>query len=412
MHKPRDAVHTKAPGKILLFGGYAVLEQGNFGYSISTDAHVHAYAKIEPGMRVVIEAPQFGSKAIGSLNPNTGQIDFLPYPPEMHLAATSVQVAVSFSSGTGHTLHGFTLRTENDDAFAYKLGGNGEAKSKSGLGSSAAVTVAITSAVMYLQNVELWEHDALHKASQFAHAHATGKVGSGFDIATATYGDQLYSRYHPKFVTGVAKDFSKEDIVNMVKQPWDYKIANDKLPKLFTISFGNFEGKAAITKSMVKAVNEFKEKDCSRYNSLIEELNFYDDVAVEALIKVDSGVDVEKNKRTYAEATEEIRKTVKELGKRSNIEIEPDPATKLIRETIAAGAFDARLSGAGGYDNIVALLLNGGDITGTLDKIHKLWELNGVKPTGIHRNGGGVKLEPIDKSEYAKLLRITAASIT
>lgn len=410
MQKTMDAVHSKAPGKILLFGGYAVLEQGNFGYAISTDAHVHAYAKIEPGMSVKIEAPQFGSKAVGSINRDTGQIDFSPYPPEMHLAATAAQVAVSFASGTGHTLHGFALRTENDDAFAYKLGGNGQARSKSGLGSSAAVTVAITSSVMFMQGVDIWEHDALHKASQFAHAHATEKVGSGFDIATATYGDQLYSRYNPKFVTGMSKDFSKDDVAHLIRQEWDYRIVNHRLPSLFTVAFGNFEGRAAITKSMVKSVNEFKQRDRGRYDSLVEELNFYDGVAVSALMRACEGIDVEKNKRTYAEATAEIRKISKELGRRSNIEIEPDPATKLIMDTIAAGAFDARLSGAGGYDNIVALLLDNGDINKTVDNINKLWEANGVTPTKISRNGSGVVVEPMESSEIARLQRSSPAA--
>lgn len=40
----------------------------------------------------------------------------------------------------------------------------------------------------------------IHNLSQFCHSLAQGKVGSGFDVSSAVYGSQLYSRFTPTFL--------------------------------------------------------------------------------------------------------------------------------------------------------------------------------------------------------------------
>lgn len=82
---------------------------------------------------------------------------------------------------------------------------------KTGLGSSAAMTTAVVSALLHYfgvvnlsslsesqhkdkENVDL---DLVHVIAQSAHCIAQGKVGSGFDVSSAVYGSQRYVRFSP-----------------------------------------------------------------------------------------------------------------------------------------------------------------------------------------------------------------------
>lgn len=38
----------------------------------------------------------------------------------------------------------------------------------------------------------------VHNVAQYVHCLAQGKVGSGFDVSSATFGSQLYTRFAPE----------------------------------------------------------------------------------------------------------------------------------------------------------------------------------------------------------------------
>lgn len=68
--------------------------------------------------------------------------------------------------------------------------------SKTGLGSSAALVTSLTAALLAFfgliepSSVLSSESSSLvHNLSQLVHCKAQGKVGSGFDVATAIYGE-------------------------------------------------------------------------------------------------------------------------------------------------------------------------------------------------------------------------------
>ena len=51
----------------------------------------------------------------------------------------------------------------------------------------------------------------IHNVAQLAHAIAQGKLGSGFDVAAAVYGNQLYRRFNAdNFKTVMNNDMSKQ----------------------------------------------------------------------------------------------------------------------------------------------------------------------------------------------------------
>ena len=51
----------------------------------------------------------------------------------------------------------------------------------------------------------------IHNVAQLAHAIAQGKLGSGFDVAAAVYGNQLYRRFNAdNFKNVMNNDMSKQ----------------------------------------------------------------------------------------------------------------------------------------------------------------------------------------------------------
>lgn len=78
---------------------------------------------------------------------------------------------------------------------------------KTGLGSSAALVTAFTAALLvhYLPEKQFSlstdvGRSRLHNLAQAAHCAAQGKVGSGFDVASAVYGSCRYRRFSPSLL--------------------------------------------------------------------------------------------------------------------------------------------------------------------------------------------------------------------
>ena len=85
---------------------------------------------------------------------------------------------------------------------------------KAGLGSSAAlITSLVSSLLLHLGVIPKDSFDSqgglesasegrklAHNAAQYIHCLAQGKVGSGFDVSSAVFGSQLYTRFDPQVI--------------------------------------------------------------------------------------------------------------------------------------------------------------------------------------------------------------------
>ncbi len=352
-------IESKAPGKILWLGGYAILERPNVGLVTTSDnAYVTARITLLDNNDVNLSAYDLDEKYNGSINLITGEIS--PDAPQMlNLLKTSCEIASMYALSKGKNIKGLKVSTKNDRQFAYTL--ESGKLSKSGLGASAAVTVATIKGILAAYGIDPMENEAAHKLSQLAHSVATGKVGSGFDIAAATYGSIVYARYSPRILNDFPKEYSYNDIKKIVEQQWDYKIEPISLPKNFKILMANYIGDAAITVSLVSKVNEFKAKNPNEYNRIITKINEQDELAILYLRKLSKGSGDLEDLAKFRAAFDSARLVTKELGVRAGIDIEDDEATELIEECKRHGALVARLPGAGGKDAIAAITINDED---------------------------------------------------
>ena len=352
---------AQAPGKILWIGGYAVLERPCVSYVTTVDAFVKAEVERLPEDEVRIIAPDINCKGKGSVDPATGRVS-MDCSRELELAKTAADVACSYISSKKVRVRGFELRTSSAGAFSYKIR-SGKVL-KSGLGSSAAASVAVVNATLRAFGIE-YKADEAHKLAQIAHSIANGKVGSGFDIAAASYGSIVYTRYSAGLIDGIESQGALgKKLAGAVEMEWDYAIEPLQLPKKFNIAFASFKGKGMVTNSAVKGVSSYKRDNPDLYARLIKEMDVYDRAAVESLRRISRGENAE---RDFYAAFEKGRDVSKKLGEASGVEIEPDECAELIEESKENGAFVAKLPGAGGWDAIAALAVGEGNYSRLID---------------------------------------------
>ena len=389
----------KAPGKILWLGGYSVLERPNVGFVTAVDAYVSANVKSIEGGQLIIDVPQLNAHVIGTIDLNSGVVS-AEVPKELVLLKTAIEVASRYVAGLGIKLQGMHITTENDPEFSYTVT---EGKvAKSGLGSSAAVTVASIGTILAAYGVDASENDALHKLAQVAHSIATGKVGSGFDIAAATHGTILYTRYSPSIVKEFPAAYQNSDLQDLIKKNWDYIIERFGLPKIFNLMFANFIGEGMVTTAAVGSVSKFKEKDPERYKELMDGINSENVKAVQALRAINKNDNIEGNLRLFKDSFNKSRALTKQLGILSEVSIEDDDLTKLIEDSVSNGSFVAKLPGAGGRDAISALTLDSRSRKTLEDAWSKKKEIQILK---INVDEKGFRIAPKEEDLVNELLK-------
>lgn len=78
---------------------------------------------------------------------------------------------------------------------------------KTGLGSSAALTTSLIAALFVHLGAASLDNDndrlLIHNTAQFVHCYAQGKVGSGFDVSAAVWGNHRYTRFSPQVLSPI-----------------------------------------------------------------------------------------------------------------------------------------------------------------------------------------------------------------
>jgi phosphomevalonate kinase len=369
---------ASAPGKILWLGGYSVLEKGKLAYVTSVGPR--CYATVEPAATepVVISAPQLNSTTEYWLH--DGKLKHASHTPEAAVQSTkfvgnAASAAMSYLAAKGYKLHaGLRIETRSDGAFASGAG-------KSGLGASAAMTVATVAAVIGAHEVVV-EETTIHNIAQYAHSAAQGKIGSGFDVAAAAFGSCIYSRYSPETIEkATPADFDRK---------WNYTVEKLELPKILVPAFANIAGESTSTTEMVRKVKAWQAANDGDYRTIIARLDSVNRKAIETLKKIaDNQPLFEEFKRHFGES----RAITRELGELAGAQIEPLALGRALDASEANGALCAKLPGAGGGDAIAAICMGAAN----KEKLTGFWrQYTGKKLEPIEVGGtkGGVRLEP------------------
>lgn len=368
---------ASAPGKILWLGGYAILEKDCVGLVTAVDKRVYAEAREAKGDAIEFSMPQFGISASGKFS--RGELKLTKgkgaeWKRIAEFSRQACEAALCYAESKGAKPRGMRITTKSDPAFGSRKGGKG----KSGLGSSAALVVSVVAAVLQLHGFAIAKEknrEAIHKLAQYAHSRAQGKVGSGFDVASAAYGTCIYARYSPEMAEGSA--------VDAASRAWDCIIRPLKMPKQLVLAYGNIVGNHASTTEMVHRVMEWKGKEPRAYAELMREMDNADVTAIRALEAEDL--------LEFRHAVERAREVSRELGNRSGAPVEPPELMIIMDASLMKGAVACRLPGAGGYDAVAALCLG----EKWRARVEKFWKSvsPGIRPLRLEIGKEGVRAE-------------------
>lgn len=245
---------------------------------------------------------------------------------------------------------------------------------KTGLGSSAALVTSFTAAVLsfYLPK-DLFDVDTergltiLHNLAQASHSHAQGKVGSGFDIASAVYGSCLYKRFSPSLLASLpapgAPSFGTK-LKDLVEGEWDTEIAKSliKMPRGLRLVMCDVDC-GSETPGMVKQVLKWREEKATEAEGIWQRLQGGNEALAAELTRLaEEGAEEPDGQGRYAKLSviiEENRVAIRDMGEQSGVPIEPPQQTALLDYcTKLDGVVGGVVPGAGGFDAIVLLVEN------------------------------------------------------
>ena len=286
-------ITVSAPGKLMLFGEHAVVYNRP---CIVTAVEQRMYATIE-----LLDLQNFELQA-----PDVNITDYTkPITDlgngEIPKGAKFVEIAVKNFFEKYNISQGIKITTRSDFS------------SEFGFGSSSASTVCVVKALSEIFELNLSDKD-IFDISYKTVLDIQGK-GSGFDVAAAVFGGTLY------FVTG-GKIIETLDIKN--------------LPLIV-----GYSGIKADTVTLINAVKELSNKNPQLVESIYN--------SIEILVNSAKKEIVNQNWEQIGILMSENQKLLQSLG------VSIPKLDNMIMSANNAGAYGAKLSGAGGGDCIIVL---------------------------------------------------------
>ncbi|KAJ9142951.1 Phosphomevalonate kinase [Pleurostoma richardsiae] len=427
----RPTTAVSAPGKVLLAGGYLVLDRAYTGLVFGLSARINVVAQgiqTIPGVQlteIVVESPQFldAQWRYGyHLCDEDGGIKVTqlyvgPAPSANPFVETTLSYALTYVSRIAHQQPSHSMKsarltiladndyysqpsssstttTANPKSRFARFHTTLKGANKTGLGSSAALVTSMTAAVLshYLPSSSFdlstpAGRRTLHNLAQAAHCAAQGKVGSGFDVAAAVYGSCLYTRFSPSRLSGApepgAPGFGAA-VEALAAAEWDARAAKDgvALPGGVALRMCDVDC-GSQTVGMVKQVLAWRAADPEGSRALWDALQARNEGLAAALR--------EGRVEDLPGAVAGVRELVRRMGEASGVPIEPPSQMELLDALgRVEGVYGGVVPGAGGYDALALLVKDDEETAGRVERFLEGWS---------KEKGGRVRLLPVRGEE-------------
>ncbi|SMN22092.1 similar to Saccharomyces cerevisiae YMR220W ERG8 Phosphomevalonate kinase [Maudiozyma saulgeensis] len=404
-----------APGKALLAGGYLVLDPKYESFVVALSARMHAVvssSQIPTNNReliVQVKSSQFNNNE-WNYSVSKGQ-GFIPKEkdgksnPFIEYTISNVcsyffdiesfdnHITIEiYSDAEYHSTENSTIMSNKYKSFHFHKK-NIQDVPKTGLGSSAGLVTVLTTALssVFLKNLDVsdskYQH-IIHSLAQISHCQAQGKIGSGFDVAAATYGSIIYRRFPPEIISQLPQlsvdnvekyHVTLKDTVD--KCDWKMTASPTNLPKGFKLIMGDVNTGSETVKLVQKvnkwyADNEPQSLDifnCINENNMkiiqlcqkLDLLSKADPLYYSHLLESlhNGSTDDFKELKEFKVAFSTIRKTFRLITKESGADIEPAIQTQLLDNCMQIdGVLTGVVPGAGGFDAISLIAAETTDI--------------------------------------------------
>jgi mevalonate kinase len=321
-----SGVTASAPGKLMLLGEHAVV----YGHPcLVTAVNQRIHVTVEKNGKDVfyMEAPDLGLNAYSKTIEN--------------LAIKAPPPAVRFVE---HLYKRFLQRWPQREGIIVKT--KSEFSSAFGFGSSSAVSVAFAKALTSLYEINL-NNDELFELCYQAVLDVQG-VGSGFDIASAIWGGTIY--YVPP--------------AQVVR-----RVAIEELPLVV-----GYTGIKADTPTLIR---------------MVQSLHADEPEMVEGWFTQIAGLVNKAEKAMGEKRWDELGKLMmKNQSVLRELQVSSVELNRLNRAAVKAGAYGAKLSGAGGGDCMIAVVQ-----TEVRAKVEKAIEIAGGEVMKVELNAEGARYE-------------------
>jgi len=358
------------------------------------------------------------------------------------LVANTIRCALQFLSHVTPE----ELRRQLTNGLLIQLNADGafySGRGKTGLGSSAALVAALSTALLTLCGwitapspsssaidasattdiVQRSRLDSAHRLAQFAHAAGQSLIGSGFDVAAAFYGCCVFHRADAALLEPIYKLQKQAGGVPLrelerlaTSQSYQPKIEQFALPVGLALMLLDVGGGSS-TRDMVQKVRAYVASghepgpmaDLKSANKRMAELFLQladcapSDTA-SAFSKCTSSDHAQWNtfgsvgsilQRIHSTCVQEQRVAIRAVGKASGADIEPVMQTRRLDALLALrGVVCAAVPGAGGTDAIFVLALAPQGVTNVSALVSRGENVfNGVSVTSVHAGSGGITLQ-------------------
>lgn len=286
-------VKVSAPGKLMLFGEHSVV-YGEPCIVTAVNQRMHVKIQKTEGDLIIINAPDV---KVSSYRVKISDLGKIEYPKEVKFLLKSIEIFFNkykVSSGL-------------------KISTHSEFSSLFGFGSSSAVTVCIIKGLAEIFNIEV-SNKVLFDIAYKTVLSVQG-VGSGFDLAVAVSGGTIYF------------DGSSKKTV---------QINTGKIPLIV-----GYTGIKADTATLVRKVGEDYKKNKNKIDEIFDSITKIVRKSQKLLIAKD-----------YAKVGKRMTENQKLLTK---LDVSIPKLDRLIAAAEKAGAYGAKLSGAGGGDCMIAI---------------------------------------------------------
>ena len=377
-------IHVSAPGKLMIAGEWAILEQGNAcvvgAVNKRMQAQIEKLESVGSDRKIVLNSEDmaivnregtFDGKKL-TFNPELSDDE----ARKLKFVKEAIEVSMRYVfESTGHT-ESFSLKTTGKGT---QITVDGVAK-KVGFGSSASSTVATIGAVLELHGIHIEKNrDVIYKLAALAHYRAQGKLGSSFDIAASTYGG-LFSYIAPDLAKVTEEVQAGASIRKMAEMRWPLlHVQALEVPEDFKLGIG-WTKSSASTPEMIKQMNEWKAVNPGVYNGSMEMISETVDKILQVLRM--------KDREQIVLLLRKNRRLLQELTRASGVPIETEDLKQLADIADQTGAA-GKLSGAGGGDVGLAICFD----ENILDSVKEAWKQAGIVPIDAKFDSQGVKVE-------------------
>lgn len=343
------------PGKLILCGEYAVLEPG----SLALVAAIDRYLKINfaPAAQWSLTSNHWGTQ------PLTFDAQWSQDPGPFIRSAFALGLAYLEAEGQGVPPQALTLTSELDGPPKY------------GLGSSAAVTVAVLGVLFTAQGVDISDdavRERLFRLALVAHRTAQGS-GSGADVAAAISGGvTAYTSLDGGWLDSARVPLPT--LINDMKWPY-LERKTLPWPEDWALAVG-WAGSPASTSEFVAEFERIKTLEEERFFNFLFASNAAASAARYALSEGDL--------MAFQQALTQVRHLLQEMSQPFLDPIET-PMLAQLADVAPAYGFVAKSSGAGGGDCGIAV-----GPPGQRSALETAWQAAGILPLPLQLAPHGV----------------------